>query len=608
MFEKESIQAILKNTLKGYDKAGDRFTNPNPIYHEAADMAQEIRVHADPRVKPVKLFAKKAPNETQKEHQYRMDSYANNTSQYWNRALSMVNRIWNKQNWSLSFKEPKLVNEGEGMAKYIYEDYPRGQSFIEYFVTKVSKQKDNDPNSVIVIRPSVEYRVDENGRYITDDQGRKLEDDTKLPKPVAFVYPSSRVIDYVDDEYALILMEDKSVVSVGGIKRNEGLVFEFYDNDNIWRISQIGEKHEYRFEYELIFTHNIGYLPAEKLTGVPIGMDDNKGRQLYKSPFYDAVPTLNTALYNNSNLNISVASHVFLEKWEYVNECTTCNGMGKVLHEGEEVGCDICNGRGTVNKLGPMNVIQVKTPTDTIGEDDNVKIPPGGYITKPTEILEFLSGLIQQAKDDAFKMVNIDMTGQATGTETATGRFIDREEMMSFLMLEAQQNFDLLDKCLYYIGYMRYGTNYTGHVLTRPNEFNISTSADLTAELKEAADSKVSPILRGRLEKQYATSRFNNDKVVKELDIIQYVDGLAYMDEVDIMSRLNAGVIAKWQVILHDMIGSFIDQKLEENPEFLESDKATIKAELVAMAKELSSEVNPTISSETIINGIVGNA
>lgn len=605
MIEQADIFRIVDSAVKAINTEDSQ---PNPIYDKYVDMQHRVAIHADD-VFPTRLFKEKAPNETPQEFNYRKDTYRSNTRQDWNRAVGLLNRLWNDQNWSLKLKEDLPIYSSTPISDYIYKDYPRGGNLIEWFKTTVTKAKANLFNGVVAVKPELKYIVNDDGSYVVDENGMYIVDDRELPKPVAYVYTPEQVIDFQDERFALIMLTEKSMIwpsrgiSDPKLKKPIGLVFDFYDDTYIYRITQIGAKTDWQFRYEVYFQHNLGYVPCDKIKGIPIGKDDNNGYQLYKSIFYDAVDLLDTALYDYSTLQCSKVAHAFLERWEYVDDCPNGCANGVIHEGGESITCGTCNGKGSVSKRGVFNTIQIRTKGANISPDDMISPPGAGYVPKDAAILEFLAKDIDKTIEKAFVNANLPVAAQADGN-TATEAKIDRDELIVALMMEATQLFGMLNNVLYYIGFMRYGTSYQGHSIIKPTDLAIMTAYDLTLELEKAANQP--SIVKSKLEKQYLQARFSadNDELLRMFEVVEYVDTLLYMTPEAITGGILNSTVAKWQAILHNSIVSFIAQKEAENPRYLDTDLATVKTDLETMAKALASEIAPTVNADDILNRI----
>jgi hypothetical protein len=153
---------------------------------------------------------------------------------------------------------------------------------------------------------------------------------------------------------------------------------------------------------------------------------------------------------------------------------------------------------------------------------------------------------------------------------------------------------------------MRYGSSYQGHVITKPTDLSILTAYDLTQEINSAVNQP--SIVKSALQKEYLNARFSGDTAeMQELNtVVEYSDALLYMTDESIRANLLAGTIAKWQVILHNSVISFIKQKTTDDPRYLEGDLATIKTDLETMAKQMEASISPTTGANTILDIAAG--
>lgn len=332
MLNEQEIQHLLSHVValhrqaqSALHKADKPLPEYHPTYTAAIDMAEAIRVHSAMHSFPQRLFRAKAPNEDPAQFAYRKENYRPVTMPFWNRALQVLNRIWNEQNYLVHWPE----REDAGQQEYFCKEYPAYTSLIAYFESVVTRWKVNDPNAVLCIRPeSLPVAQNEEGEWVALDN---------VPvSPVAALFPSERVIQYEQGRYCLIELPEKSPVKFGNSIVQEGLIYELYDEENIYRITQVGRKADYTFETELYYPHQLGWLPVYKLRGIPM---EHEGKLLYKSHFYDAVPLLDTALYDSSTLDISKVGAAFPHRWAVVEDCNYqgCNGEGSIYQgEGEE--------------------------------------------------------------------------------------------------------------------------------------------------------------------------------------------------------------------------------------------------------------------------------
>ncbi len=602
MYQEEQIIPIIDNvielskdqeTILKKNKDENSLPDYNPIYRESVELSEEMAVHMELKKFPEKLLKAKAPNEDPAEWEFGKSIYQPITVPYMDKALGVVNRIWNSANYVIKWQEDKEIHKGNTAQDYFEKNYPIHRSLLSYFKSVVTKRKFKDGNSVLTVKIN---NIQEDGSV----------DQTNLVEPVAVIYEAEQVIDFKENKFLLIELREKSLVKFGNSSVKEGRVFEFQDTENIWRITQVGKKVDYEFEYKILYNHGLGILPAQKLKGKPKEID---GHILYESHFSSAIPNLNTALCTNLTLDKSIYAHVFPQRWEYVDPCNA-EGCGQGCDPGYVMGgndkaypCGNCHGTGKKNKHSPLGVIQLQTP-DRMNPDSlkDVGTPPAGYIAPDTKVLEFAYNKLNNDIINAFAFVNIDVSNSSVkGTETALGKTIDREELFSFLLLVSDELFDLLDFTHDILGKIRYGIDFETPYITKPVNFAMRSDEELTNELIAARTAQIPDIAIRKLLEEYALSRFNTDEsVVKFIDLVSNVDRLITLTQQEIAIQKNIGVVQTWEVILHTSIYTFIEQSVIEDRKFLDLEFKVMKQKLEDMAKAIEAGINaknPTVDN-----------
>lgn len=595
MFEEIEIQSLISNTIEIEKKAKlkqpSRFFSKdvklpdfNIIYVPSVEMAQEVCVHSD-GVFPEEKFKKARPNEEEISFQYRKENYEPVTESAWNNAISKVNRIWNERNFTIKWPETPDKFKSFPIEDYFTVDYPQYGSILSYFKSVFTPFKIKDPNAVIAIKPLF---------IPTKIEREEVVIDQSIPvSPIGIIYESIQVIDFVENSHALIELKEKSWVAHGNTKRKEGKIFEFYDDINIWRITQVGKEIDNTFEFQIFYAHNLKYLPVEKLKGKPKQVED---RILYKSYFSPALPNLNNVLNDSSALQTSKNAHAFPEKWAFVDKCNApgCTD-GKVFTKGEHIDCDHCNGTGNANKGGLLKVHEIKIP-DRLDKREMPPTPPFGFEAPDSEILEFTRKEIRDQTIQAFLFINIDISNSnVSGSETALGKQIDREELFSFLLQISNESFDSLMFTIRAISQMRYGIDIEQPMITAPQDFAIRSSKDLTQELSEARTSKIPSVAFKMLLEEYLMSRFSSNIDLKKVTNLVFVtDRVVMFTQTEILMGLNTGTLLKWEAILHDSIEFFITEAIKKDENFMDKDIEEQKNILIQMAKDKAAEIQPS--------------
>jgi hypothetical protein len=590
----ELAEELLSKIAKEYaiyeqKKRSNKYYVPDfyPTYKECVEMAERLRIHSDYDAFPEKLFREKAPNELPHEFNYRKAIYRPITVPYFHKAVNIAGRVWNRQNFEVRF-------DNQNQERYFTEQYPRFGSLENYFQQIVSFETLTDPNAVVAIMPiNLEYF--ESGEF----------NDSVEVTPVAYCFKSKRVWAWKDEEYAIIKAEQKSYVKTGnnGKEEEEGLVFYIFDKNEIQIAKQVGKKSDFEFEIELYYRHNLGYLPCRRLGGISV---QESGDYYFQSFYTPAVPALDQAVSDFSTLQMSKFSHAFLQKWEYVDECDTCNGTGETeeaigFEEKVAIACSSCGGSGTKRMFGPMSVYQVQAPNRFTSETETkINIPPAGFIDVKHEILEFLNKQVITNIQMAFELLSIDVMNneKISGRETATGKAIDREELYSFLLRFANTVFDDFEFAIDTIGSMRYGSEWQMPAVRYPQNFEMRTDAELTEEIKHAPN-----FSRAMLAQQYLETRFpiqEAKSAIMKLSV--QVDPYFNLDPKDVLSLVASGIAEKWKAVMHFEIEAIIKGLVEESEGFLDLPMLEQKAIIEARAKEMTPQAQQGLSVDTILN------
>lgn len=590
IMNEEQIRQILNSKIEILKKADSDKKDYTDVYVESVEFAERISIHSQIGKFPEKLFKTRAPNQTEAEFLYLKATYKTTSFTVWERFMGFINRIWNDQNWSISWSKEKSlsISESESPQYYLEKEYPIFHSIESYYKNVVLYVKEKDANALMVHKPSFIPAKQNGDEFIIDE--------SELIKPVAYIYSSSQVLGFVEDEYALILLKDKSPVTWGNGKMPEGLIFEFYDDENIWKIIQVGKKIDYKFDFFIYWNHALGYVPVKKLGGNPIQKD--KGL-LYHSHFMSAIEPLDDVLLDSSYLRAIKAGHAFPHKWEYYEECDFNNGEsscvnGRVLVSGIDSACPSCSGTGKVRPSSPLGVFQVKMPTRSDDSSKDISTPPFGWVAPDPLIMEFLRKEIEINKLEALSILNLFSNSDVKGSDTALGKQIDREDSFSFVQSISNQNFELFEFSHKVILQMRYGKDVSLPVISYPKNFSIRNESELTEELSQAKEKGLPEIAIRKILLEYLITRFSTEaETMKAVNLTFYSDRLISLTSLEISQKKLSRSVLNWEDILHTSIYTFITESVNEDVGFFDKAIEDQKAVLILKAKAKDLEINP---------------
>lgn len=602
---KATLDHVLRESKKSYQiKDGRPHWVDIPDYYEgyraAVKQRDRIATHADVDLYPEPLFAKRAPNENEEESEYIRANYRNYTHPVFVDYLSVIGKGLNDGNWSL-----KITKGPDGFAEYVEGSLEYHKSVEAYVKDIILAMKAKDPNGVIAIDVPPLKMVEVNGQMVPDDR------EPWRPQPI--YYSCAQIVAWEQNEYAMLESHQKSLVEYGNSVVKAGRVFYVYDDTFIWKVEQYGKFIDNTFNIGVIFTHDLGYIPVQKLKGVPSVLPD--GRIYYTSKFYYAVDILDNVLLNRNYMQCSVSNCMFPFRVMVGDPCdfmdgdgNACNG-GFVLGEhGERHICRQCNGSGLKVRVSPMGTYLLRA-AEGQAQGDAVYSKPVEYISPSADPLKFVKELVDTDTEQARTMLHIHTSNSdVKGNQdmTATGMAIDLKAQYAFIMPESDQVFDLFHFLLRTIADIRYPSDEIEFDLMYPRTFDFRTDADMLADIETARKAGAPDAVIHSLIYQFLSNRFYTDsESMAVFDVIVAADRLLTLNSDAIVQRKAQNLVQPWEVILHDSAVSIINELIATDPTFLERSIDEKVAALVAAAK---AKAPAETSRAAAINNILGVA
>jgi len=608
------IRAIVSKFAAMFKESANSKKDELPEYWEgynrAVAEADAIRLHFENPVFPAKnklvkkLFSIKAPHQTQAEADWILSNFKAITTPIAVDYINTISRPLGDSNWAWQFTD-------EDFKRYVEEDLPLFGSLDYYFKNILPTIKTIDPNGVTVWMPhQVKVNIDENGEPLLNEEGQAtLSNDIVEPIPVFF--ESSKIVGQSFGRWYLLISEEKSTVTFSNKEVQEGIVLCLIDDENIYKIKQVGKKTDYRFgEIEVYYPHNIGEPPVIKLLGIPSIEDKSI---LYKSPYIFITPLLDIALLDNSTLQLSKAKCVFPYMIAVGSPCNFKRGEhecfeGKLFNDksGKEETCPSCNGSGLSSRITPGGQLLVN-PNFSVDKPNGESLV-GDYIkfvSPDITTLEFLEKQIENNLKKAGKIMHLpDADAMATGAsgETATNSLSKSRSQQAFVKPIIDQMFYWLDKSLYYSQVMRYGVQELQYNITPPTKYDISTPEDYINAIGEAVRLELPPMVVSSLIRQYvATMFFNSPQTESAYRLLQEADVMLTMNSVDALARVANGTFEKWRDVLHNAGLELIQGLVTANENFFEQDFTTQKTQLEDAAKSVVA-VQASTAQEDLLN------
>lgn len=566
----------------------DSLPELNPIYKETVKQHNKIAVHSTIDLFPYQILRSKAPNQSEAEWNFQMGIYESITNSTWDRAKSKTKIIANTQNYSINWKN-------EEQKKYFYEDYPAYHSIEAYFMDIVRDRKIDFPNQVLLIKPK-----EIPGKFVEGKDGLEFKpDQSKLVDPICEIIEEVNIIQFKDNEYFLLLSEEKSTYKKGGVDYDDGLVMEFYDKQNIWKFIQNGvdEKYNPTFDSFLMYEHKWGWLPARKLGGKP---KTCKNEIYYHSIFVDAVPVLNTYIRLWSNYIMSQYANSFTRMMIVVDDCDYVSRDNEACNAGQvydhtkhaTVVCPKCGGTGDNIQDSPTGIYKVRMNKGL--KDNPMPLTPPIQFAEPNpailvETREYLKELLESAFSFMSK------TKEASN-ETATGEMLDEQDFQSMLVHFAGEVFDLMDFTIEGMGWLRWQQAFDKPEIKDPTYFNFRTPEGITEEIGQAREKGMPETYIKPLMVEAGNTRLGaNNFDVWAFDLQTKIDRLWAKDELEIQAMLGR-TCDKVDSILHTSFTYLLNRCIEEAGGFEPFSKQSLDQQTEAITKkaqEIAAKVTP---------------
>jgi len=171
--------------------------------------------------------------------------------------------------------------------------------------------------------------------------------------------------------------------------------------------------------------------------------------------------------------------------------------------------------------------------------------------------------------------------------------------LYSFLLRFANTVFHDFEFAIKTIGVMRYGEGFTMPAVRYPQNFEMRTDAELTAEIEKAPT-----FSKAMLAQQYLETRFpiqEEKSAIMKLSV--QADPLFNLDTKDVLALVSTGLVPKWKAVMHFELESLIRSAIDQNEQFLTMTLEEQRQILEAFAKVLVPEETPrTMTPQSVMN------
>lgn len=575
------------------------------FYERTVEIAKDMAVHAD-GIFPDELISKRRPHEPEAVMEYRKENYEAKTKAIFTKIFLSLQKIRRSSDWDIRFEgEFPRINEEETLEKYTGENYPHFTSLTNWVFQLLLRKYLIDPNAVVLVYP-IDRDIPEN----------------EILKPIATIYDSVNVIDFVSDDYCVLLNPAGSVFLDGRGKEREGKSYYMVTTQQILKYDQVDLKGNFKLVDE--YNHEIGILPAFKLKGIIVEQVENM--YLYESRIGGVIPELNEAVREYTDLQAGKVTHMYPKEWEFVQQnCTQCKGSGRVVNPQwytgcaatilHDINCDSCLGSGYAINKGPYTktfVHPVNNPAiDGIAQ---IPTPPGGVYQRDVEILKLMVQSVKEHIYEALAAINFQFLDKTPLSESGVAKEVDKDELNNTVHSIAEDIVSAMDNIYRITAYLRYKELYSLDDIKEmlpsvsvPEKFDILSSVHTQEVLTNAKTNKSNPVIISALEVAFTSSWFNTEPEIRDrLTLILTLDPLPNISEDDKMSRLSNKGITLETYVISSNIQEFVQRAIEADEKFVDLELEDQRKVLAKFAGEIMT-ANEPVSVEVGDAGIDEN-
>lgn len=552
----------------------------------------KLKMHADGEY-PRSLIEERRPSESLSVKDYREKIFAPITEPAFNKIITSLQKIRKSPDYNITYNSkdlPRTIKESESPENYFEKNYPVHKSLTNWTFSVLLKEYLIDSNAVVLVMPN-----------------NFGADDSTYLKPVATIFNSDRVIEFVENESAILLSTETVTYKSADRSYSDGQVIYVVNDMLIQRWIQTGLKKEMSLDYE--FVHEIGYMPAFKVKGNYNSVENNS--VIYKPKIFSIVHRLNEAVREYSDLQAEVVQHIHSEKWIYATQiCGTCNGNGKVKVGDKLENCTnskCSNGRVTNNPYETL----VVTPQNSLEGTSPIPTPPAGYIQKDVQIVTIQDKRVQDHIYYALSAINMEFLAETPLNQSGTAKEVDRDELNVFVNSIGEDIINIMDEIVITSMRYRYGKLVNDESLLMaicpliqvPERFDLLNTSYLLTEIKSAKDSGLNAFVVNALQIDYANKKFSHDKeIAGKLQSIIELDPLSGFSNDEKLSMLQNDGVTKLDYVISCNIETFIDTAIDENERFLslptKQKKIVIekigvaKIESMSLATDIMTQIN----------------
>lgn len=513
-------------------------------------------VHSEGIRPPTEIMTQRH-NESQDIYDWRIRNYVPITTASWNRALSILQRIFINSKYK--------YDAHEYVIDYLHDNRFDGLRFDEYIQVKVLKVMMEDPNGWLVWLPdmseSTATEIKVRPLIVTSDLKR-----VESKNEITF-YDEIEKVEYYDKRHNL---------------NYDGDVYWRITRDTIYKVYRTNDnsKGDEQYAEREYFTHNFGFIPYLTLGGIWNSSFNN-----YISFFSSFVEIADEAIKQFSDWQYIMATSGYPVKEIAHMECDAEGCNGGELEDGST--CRVCNGTG-IKPFSPSSVLIRPENNNTTQFDPR---PLLQYHTPPPQIIEYAQNawtMLLERAEASINMVHV------FKPQSGVAKEIDREDMYSMLSSISSNVFNnIFYNSLRYISHyvMIFRKDRDAHkvVVYPPTSFGLKDIDELTVDYQEYIANNADKNLVTRSYLDLVHAKYNGNKIENKIAEVQvYYDNWMPFTTDEKLALKDGGAITEKDLFKSFTISNYIRRLIKEIGEkvFLDAKFEDIAKKLDAMYED----------------------
>jgi hypothetical protein len=290
-------------------------------------------------------------------------------------------------------------------------------------------------------------------------------------------------------------------------------------------------------------------------------------------PWWAAESVLMNLVKSKSELDLTIALHVFPQKITYAPKCQNKGCKDGELIDGSGI-CRTCEGTGFVIHTSSQDAIIIPMPRDANKETVFDLSQMVYYVYPPVDLVKFMDQYVKDLSKQALQFVyNSEIYSREQVAETATGRNIDMQAVYDTLypLVKAMaKDWEFMVNTISDITEIEVTASFTFS-----KDFKLKSIDGYYADLSLANTAGASPYVKGAIEDDIARIVYAEDKpaLAKYFTLKAFHPFPGDTPE-SIALKMTQNYTPEFYKVLYNVFGFVFDELERENPGFYELNRA----------------------------------